>query len=124
MITLTARALQEAQRLFHDVEAYRGRPLRVYIEGKGCDGFYYGVSFDEKLPTDISYHQDGLAIIVDPDSIQFLENAVIDFIDDQRGRGFLVENPNHRKFRGKFYKTRKWREILAQKNQNSSSSSQ
>lgn len=124
MLVLTDRALAEAHRLATEVESYRGRPLRVYIEGKGCDGFYYGVAFDEKIQADHVIEQGGLEVVIDSDSLIFLRNAVVDFVDDERGRGFLVENPDQRKFRGKFYKRQVWQDALAKKKAQPTSSSQ
>jgi iron-sulfur cluster assembly accessory protein len=86
------------------------RPLlRVYLEGKGCDGFYYGVAFDtEQRPDDTVLEINGLTIVVDKDSLSFMEGSKVVWVDDERGRGFLVENPNQRAYRGKFYKRKDW----------------
>ncbi len=89
-----------------------GRPLRVYIEGKGCDGFFYGVSFDEVLPHDLTWEQDGIRLVVDPEAFRFICGSQVEWVDDERGRGFLVENPRHRRFRGKFYKKSVWKDRL------------
>jgi iron-sulfur cluster insertion protein len=110
-VTLTPKALAEAERLAGDA-AHAGKALRVYIEGKGCDGFYYGVSFDDANERDERFAQGSLTLVVDPDSRQFLAGSTIDWVDDERGRGFLVDNPGHRRFRGKFYKKSEWRERL------------
>jgi iron-sulfur cluster assembly accessory protein len=112
-ITFTPEALKEAERLAATEPAYKGQSLRVYIEGKGCDGFYYGVAFGDALPDDTKVAQGSLTIVVDKDSLQFLEGSVVTWIDDERGRGFLVENPNHKKFRGKFYKKKVWMDRFA-----------
>lgn len=115
MISLTDRALKMALQLAEDNELYRGLPLRVYIEGKGCDGFYYGVSFDPKNESDISFIQNEIEIIIDPDSLMFMKDSTVDFVNDERGTGFVVNNPNHKKFRGKFYKKSVWKYHLEQK---------
>lgn len=124
MLALTERALTEARALSESNQTYRGLPLRVYIEGKGCDGFYYGVTFDEKLPSDHVFKFEDLELVVDQDSFQFICNSTIDFVDDERGRGFLVQNPDHRKYRGKFYKKQIWKEALAKKKDGTTSSFQ
>ena len=115
-VVLDHSALEAAIRLQVEEPDYTGLPLRLYLDGKGCDGFYYGVTFAEQTPDDIVFQQDPITIIVDPDTIEFVQGSTITWVDDERGRGFLVNNPNHRKFRGKFYKKRAWQERLAEKN--------
>lgn len=118
--TLTTRAITKARELQSNEEAYRGLPLRLYIEGKGCDGFYYGVTFDKREAEDLVFVIEGLECIIDPRTLLFCKGAGIDWIDDERGQGFLVENPKEKNYRGKFYKKSTWRtrlEELAAKDQ-------
>ena len=69
--------------------------LRVYIQGGGCSGFQYGFQFDEDAQEDdISIEQDGIRILVDMLSLQYLGGAEIDYKDDIMGSRFLVKNPN------------------------------
>jgi iron-sulfur cluster assembly accessory protein len=83
--------------------------LRVYIEGKGCDGFYYGVAFDdERRVDDTEFEVGGLTVVIDKDSLSFMEGSEVIWVDDERGKGFLVENPRQRAYRGKFYKRKEW----------------
>src|SRR5262245_60915404 len=103
-VRLNEEALTQALHMAATTPTYAGCPLRVYIEGKGCDGFYYGVAFDTLRPDDFSFQQGALTVIVDPESFRFLHSSTVLWIDDERGRGFLVDNPNHRQFRGKFFK--------------------
>lgn len=110
---LTERALFKAHELQKDFPRYRHLPLRLYVEGKGCDGFTYGVSFDAALPDDIQFEWNKLDCIIDPQSLMFCKGSVIDWVDDERGTGFLVENPQQRKFRGKFYKRQVWIDRLS-----------
>ncbi len=111
-IDLTPEALTEALKLSQNEPANLGLPLRVYIDGKGCDGFYYGVSFDAEQPGDTTFLQSGLKVVVDQDSLRYIDGSTIVWVDDERGRGFLVENPRHKKFRGKFYKKKAWLDEL------------
>ena len=89
--------------------------LRVYLAGKGCDGFTYGVQFDHKLESDhefvIGKH---IRVICDPQSYQFVKGSTIDYVDDERGAGYVVENPRHSDYQGKFYKQDQWQESLSQ----------
>jgi iron-sulfur cluster insertion protein len=69
--------------------------LRVYISGQTCSGFQYGMALDNKPhETDYSFESEGLKILVDETSFQYMDGATVDFIDDERGKGFLVDNPN------------------------------
>ncbi len=113
--TLTQNAYDKALELQKDFPRYRGLPLRLYVEGKGCDGFTYGVSFDPSAEDDLSFHIGHITCIIDPQSLVFCKGSSIDWVDDERGTGFLVENPNQRKFRGKFYKRKAWIEKLTEK---------
>jgi iron-sulfur cluster assembly accessory protein len=110
--TLTDVALAKAQHLQNQIEGNKDLPLRLYIEGKGCDGFYYGVSFDEKEKGDIEFDFKGLRCIIDERAHIFCKGSQIEWIDDERGQGFLVENPREKSFRGKFYKKSSWRSRL------------
>ncbi len=110
--TLTDAALLKARVLKENTEAYHDLPLRLYIEGKGCDGFYYGVSFDAKEAGDLEFEFEGLRCIIDERAHIFCKGSKVDWIDDERGQGFLVENPKEKNFRGKFYKKSTWRTRL------------
>lgn len=97
---------------------WQAQSLRVYVAGKLCSGFSYGVSFDSPAGDDCHFpHRlaDGtsLDVIVDPESIKFIDESVVDWVDDQRGSGFLVENPGHKKFRGKFFRAKNWQRRLS-----------
>lgn len=112
-VTLTEEALQAAASLQKDTSEFSGKGLRIYIDGKGCDGFYYGVAFDNKEPDDLELSQSGLKIFIDSESLKYIKGSVVTWVDDERGRGFLVENPNHRKFRGKFFRRENWQTRVA-----------
>jgi iron-sulfur cluster assembly accessory protein len=114
-LTLTASAIEATRKLVADEPEYFGKHLRVYLAGKGCDGFDYGVTFDHEDPTDVVYQiESDIRLICDQRSMEFVAGSSIDWVDDERGRGFLVNNPNHRKFRGKFYKKEVWRKKLSE----------
>lgn len=120
-ISLTPDALIETQKLSALPGHLDKEVLRVYLEGKGCDGFTYGVSFDNQSDNDLVFPQAGdnysIDLVCDPDSYNFLKGAVITFVDDERGRGYLVENPRHKRYRGKFYKKKVWQKRLEEKRQ-------
>lgn len=120
-ISLSSEAIQKALELQAKNPSWQNLPLRLYLEGKGCDGFYYGVSFDQKTEQDLIFRQHSgnasIELIVDADTLNFVDGSKVIWVDDERGCGFLVENPNHRKFRGKFYKRRIWQQRLEQRRQ-------
>jgi len=69
--------------------------LRVFISGGGCSGFQYGFTFDENLEDgDTRVENQGVALLVDPMSIQYLAGAEIDYKDDLEGARFVIRNPN------------------------------
>lgn len=69
--------------------------LRVYIQGGGCSGFQYGFTFDEsKQDGDIEVIKDGVSLLVDPMSIQYLKGAEIYYKEDISGAQFVIRNPN------------------------------
>ncbi|WHZ20143.1 MAG: Iron-sulfur cluster insertion protein ErpA [Rhodanobacteraceae bacterium] len=75
-----------------------GKPelkLRVFIEGGGCSGFQYGFSFDERrAEDDFVLDRDGVELLVDPLSMQYLEGAEVDYVEELAGAQFVVHNPN------------------------------
>jgi iron-sulfur cluster insertion protein len=69
--------------------------LRIAVSGGGCSGFQYGISFDDQRnPDDFVFERDGVAIIVDDTSLDLLNGAEIDFIEDLMGASFRITNPN------------------------------
>lgn len=69
--------------------------LRVYVSGGGCSGFQYGFSFDEKVNEgDTKVEKDGVSLLIDPMSFQYLVGAEIDYVDDLQGARFIIRNPN------------------------------
>jgi iron-sulfur cluster insertion protein len=69
--------------------------LRVFVTGGGCSGFEYGFTFDEDLEEDdTTFENDGVALVVDALSYQYLAGAEIDYKEDLAGSRFVVTNPN------------------------------
>lgn len=69
--------------------------LRVYITGGGCAGFSYGFNFDEKIQEDdTQVENDGVKLLIDAMSIQYLEGSEIDYVEGLEGSRFVVNNPN------------------------------
>jgi iron-sulfur cluster insertion protein len=69
--------------------------LRVYITGGGCSGFQYGFTFDEEEnDDDTSVTKEGVKVLIDSMSIQYLTGAEIDYKEDITGAQFVIRNPN------------------------------
>jgi iron-sulfur cluster insertion protein len=69
--------------------------LRVFVSGGGCSGFQYGFTFDENQDEgDTRVEKEGVALLVDPMSYQYLVGAEIDYKDDVSGAQFVIRNPN------------------------------
>jgi iron-sulfur cluster insertion protein len=69
--------------------------LRVYISGGGCSGFQYGFTFDEqRADDDLAVTKDGVTLVVDPLSLQYLMGAEIDYAESLHGAQFVIRNPN------------------------------
>ena len=69
--------------------------LRVYITGGGCSGFQYGFEFDEASnEDDVAVHRDGVTLVVDPLSLQYLMGAEVDYRESLAGSQFVIRNPN------------------------------
>ncbi len=78
--------------------AEEGNPelkLRVYVSGGGCSGFQYGFSFEEGVSEDdTAVVTDGVTLLVDPASLQYLAGAEIDYQEGLEGSRFIIKNPN------------------------------
>ena len=69
--------------------------LRVFVAGGGCSGFQYGFTFDENVEEgDSSIENQGVTLLVDPMSVQYLMGAEIDYKEDLQGAQFVIRNPN------------------------------
>lgn len=69
--------------------------LRVYITGGGCSGFQYGFTFDDKINDgDMTIEKSGVALVVDPMSLQYLVGGSVDYTEGLEGSRFVVTNPN------------------------------
>ncbi|MFC0228614.1 iron-sulfur cluster insertion protein ErpA [Serratia aquatilis] len=69
--------------------------LRVYITGGGCSGFQYGFTFDDKINEgDMTIEKQGVSLVVDPMSLQYLVGGSVDYTEGLEGSRFVVTNPN------------------------------
>jgi iron-sulfur cluster assembly protein len=93
-IVLTAGAAARVQRLLEERQL-AGHALRVFISGGGCSGLQYGMALEgTPRESDHRFGFDGVDVVVDPVSMDYLAGATIDYVDDLMGGGFKIENPN------------------------------
>jgi iron-sulfur cluster assembly accessory protein len=93
VINLTGNALAEVKSLLAKPEN-AGKNLRLYIEEGGCSGMQYGMVFDEKREDDLISEEDGVSVLVDPISANYLRGCNVDFSDSLTAGGFKISNPN------------------------------
>jgi len=93
-IVFTDAAARKVQELIFE-ERNPELKLRVYISGGGCSGFQYGFSFDEeRAEDDIAVDNDGMTLLIDPLSFQYLMGAEVDYSESLQGAQFVIRNPN------------------------------
>lgn len=93
-INLTARAVAKVQQLVAE-EDNDELKLRVFITGGGCSGFQYGFTFDElAADDDTAIQEEGVTVLVDPMSFQYLAGSEVDYTEGLEGSRFVINNPN------------------------------
>jgi iron-sulfur cluster insertion protein len=94
LLSLTDAAVAKVKYFAGTMPDSQGKPLRIFVQGGGCSGFQYGFTFDEKKEGDAVIETGGIEVVVDPQSAQYLKDAKVDYVEDFRGAGFSVTNPN------------------------------
>lgn len=93
-LEFTAAAAAKVRELISE-EGNAELKLRVYIQGGGCSGFQYGFEFDEnRAEDDVAVDTDGVSLLVDPLSLQYLMGAEVDYSESLQGAQFVIRNPN------------------------------
>ena len=94
MISITETASEKVKELLA-TEDRQGQALRVFVRGMGCSGPAYGMALDnEPRPDDTVSEQNGVKVLIDPQSAPYLEGVKVDYVDSLMGKGFTVVNPN------------------------------
>ena len=94
MLTLTDSSVEKIKDLLAE-ENNPSLKLRVFVQGGGCSGMQYGFTFDEEQnEDDFTVEKSGVILLVDSMSMQYLNNAVVDYKDDIMGSSFTIKNPN------------------------------
>jgi iron-sulfur cluster assembly accessory protein len=76
------------------LEGQQSAGLRVGVRGGGCSGFQYALALDEPRDDDHIFDVEGIKVIVDPDSLTYVDGSEVDFTESLMGSGFQVNNPN------------------------------
>jgi len=94
MLTVTDTAKKQALRLMED-EGKDGFFIRVGVQGGGCSGLMYQLTFDnQELDTDMSFENNGVRVVVDKKSYLYLVGTTLDYSGGLNGKGFVFNNPN------------------------------
>lgn len=92
-ISLTDKAANRLQEIIKSKG--ESLSLRVMVRGGGCSGLEYGMALERNpRPDDNILEAEGVKVVVDPGSLQFLDGSTIDFVDSLMGGGFAINNPN------------------------------
>ncbi len=93
MIDLQESAINKLKELIAE-EGNSDLKLRIFVQGGGCSGFQYGFTFDEiQNEDDFDFNYDGVGLLVDSMSAQYLQGAKIKYTEDAMGASFSIENP-------------------------------
>lgn len=93
-LVFTDNAAKKVKELI-DEEGTPDLKLRVFVSGGGCSGFQYGFTFEEEVnDDDTQVDKDGVTLLIDPMSLQYLAGAEIDYTDSLQGSQFVIRNPN------------------------------
>jgi len=94
LLVFTDAAASKVKNLIEE-EKNDSLKLRVFVSGGGCSGFQYGFTFDENIQDgDTQVEKNGVTLLVDPMSFQYLTGAEIDYKEDLEGSQFVIKNPN------------------------------
>lgn len=94
MLTITENAANKIKEVIQE-EGNADLKLRIFVQGGGCSGFQYGFTLDEiQNDDDFIIDAHDISVLVDSMSIQYLQGAEINYVDDLSGSQFTIKNPN------------------------------
>lgn len=92
-IDLTPEAVAKVKDFIAKNPNAGAKQFRVFVEGGGCSGMQYGFTFDDKKDGDNVVPCADIEILIDDPSLAYIKGAVVDYVEDFRGSGFVVKNP-------------------------------
>ncbi len=97
-LTITSSAAQAVKDIMNQ-RNLEGYALRVYVAGGGCCSVNFGMALDNNFrDVDTTFDSNGIKVVVDNVSMDYLQGATVDFVNDPtHGAGFLVDSPNAKK---------------------------
>lgn len=93
LISMTPTAAEKVRELL-DAEGNPELGLRIFVAGGGCSGLQYGMTLDETQDGDSIFETNGVRVLVDEMSAEYISGSEIDYVDSLMGAGFAVNNPN------------------------------
>ncbi len=94
MVSLTDKAAEKVTAFLDAQSPVPEAGLRVGVKGGGCSGFQYALALDEQRDGDQVFEDRGIRLIVDEQSLQYVDGSVVDYTESLMGAGFEVKNPN------------------------------
>ncbi len=94
VVAVTDIAAEKVRAFMEGQETAGEVGLRVGVRGGGCSGFQYALALDEQRDDDHVFEANGIRVIVDPASLQYVDGSTVDYTESFQGQGFEVQNPN------------------------------
>ncbi len=95
MLTITASAINKVRDLLIEEKLPSNSALRIFVQGGGCSGYQYGFAFDEEIAEDdFVTENEGVKVVVDMISSQYLQGATLDYKEEKFNSQFVISNPN------------------------------
>ncbi len=93
LISITPTAAEKVRELL-EAEGNLELGLRIFVAGGGCSGLQYGMTLDESQESDSIFEANGVRVLVDEMSAEYISGSEVDYVDSLMGAGFTVNNPN------------------------------
>ena len=93
-VTVSDAAAEKIRGLTEGNQEAGDQALRVAVKGGGCSGFQYALALDKPKDEDHVFEHNGVRVLVDKVSMQFVFGSQVDYVDGLQGAGFTVNNPN------------------------------
>jgi iron-sulfur cluster assembly accessory protein len=93
LVTLTDIAATKVKELMNGQAEAPESGLRVAVRGGGCSGFQYALAFDEQRDGDQIFEHGGIRLLIDSESLPFVDGSEVDYVESLQGAGFSVNNP-------------------------------
>ena len=94
-ITVSEKAAGQLVTIFGQ-QGKTGAMLRVWVAGLGCSGFRYGMGIEDRQPEhdDTIFEANGVRVVIDPQSLSYMDGSTVDWVEDPANAGFSIANPN------------------------------